>query len=96
MKAVFKGSDPFLTTGKEYTVLSVDVPFPKTPFIRVMTDYDEDYLFPWDQFEISEGLDQLVDLAMTRLDQEVVVCPGWVPDQYDDDFSGESRELVLA
>lgn len=65
IKARYTGENDYidLTVGKEYVVKSVDLLWTRVPFLRITDDFGEDYLFPWNHFEITEGRKELMAYA---------------------------------
>lgn len=59
-----------LEPGKEYRVLAVSAPFPRIPFIRIVDESNEDYLYPIGDFEFLEGWEECKAIA-----DDVDKCP---------------------
>ncbi len=75
MKAKYIGEDceGTLILGKIYDVLAISIPVQKLPFLRIVDESGEDYLFPWDKFEIVEGREVFDSIVASETLREIPV-----------------------
>ena len=76
MKARYIGMHDFpdLVKDRVYDVIAVSVPAPGVPFLRIIDSSGEDYLYPWDQFEIVDGEQELNAIISDPTPREVALA----------------------